>query len=73
MISRPLFMLFAFAAAVFQLSQQKWIEAAGLFGLGTGLVILHFRPKQRALAWVAFAITGAAMVTSLIVRMRSGS
>jgi hypothetical protein len=41
------------------------VEASGLVALGAGLIILHLaqtRPRVKPLAWLAFAVTAAAMV-----------
>jgi hypothetical protein len=63
-ISRVLVILLAFIAAGFQAGQGGYIQAVGLFGLGTGLIILKFaatRPTLRPLAWASFAVTIIAM------------
>jgi hypothetical protein len=70
-ISRVLVIMLAFIVAGVQARAGAWVEAGGLVGLGTGLVILHVaatRPRLKPLAWLAFAVTVAAMV---IVALRS--
>jgi hypothetical protein len=72
-ISRPLVILLAFVVAAVQLSRGAWVEAAGLAGLGSGLLILRVwgaQPARRRLAWLAFSVTGLAIVVVLL-RLRS--
>ena len=69
MISRPLVIILAFGAAVYRATQAAWVEAAGLAGLGAGLVILSLaarRPSLRPLAWLAFLLTAASIVAVLV-------
>jgi hypothetical protein len=57
-----------------RLSQQAWVEAAGLGALAAGLVALELsaaRPSLRPVAWVAFTVTLLAMVI-VFVRMQDG-
>jgi hypothetical protein len=71
-ISRLLVIVLAFAAAVAQVSRGAYVEAAGLVGLGAGLLILRQwgrDPRRRWLAWAAFGITAAAMAV-VAMRMR---
>jgi len=68
-ISRPLVILLAFGAAIYRLTQAAWIEAAGLAGLGSGLVLLGLaarRPALRPLAWLAFLLTAGSIIAVLI-------
>jgi hypothetical protein len=51
--------------AVFQGTRGHWFEAAGLVGLGSGLVLFILSPRRpvlRWLAWACFAVTLAAVV-----------
>lgn len=66
MISRLLVIVLAFGAAAFRASQGAWVEAGGLAALGAGLLILRMWPAQKRVAWIAFALTGAAMVAVLL-------
>jgi hypothetical protein len=69
-ISRILVIVLAFIVAGVQARAGAWVEAAGLVGLGLGLVVLQLavtRPRLKPLAWLAFAVTIAAMV---VVAMR---
>jgi hypothetical protein len=63
-VSRYLVIVLAFGTAVLQATRGAWLEAAGLAGLGGGLVLLKLsatRPALRRAAWVAFALTALAM------------
>jgi hypothetical protein len=74
MVTRYLVIVLAFGVAALQAWRGHVIEAAGLVGLGTGLVLLRLenrssinpggvaRPALRWLAWACFAVTAAAMV-----------
>lgn len=76
MFTRYLVIVLAFGVAVLQATRGHAVEAAGLVGLGTGLILLRLanpsplrpgeaavtRPALRWLAWVCFAITAAAVV-----------
>lgn len=65
MFTRYFVIVLAFGVAVLQATRAHWIEAAGLAGLGTGLLLLRLaraRPALRWLAWMCFAVTAAAMV-----------
>jgi len=69
--SRYLVIVLAFGVALFRASQGAWIEAAGLFGLGGGLVILKLaerRPGIKRLAYLGFALTAVAVVTVIMRR-----
>jgi hypothetical protein len=64
-ISRVLVIVLAFIVAGVQARAGAWVEASGLVALGAGLIILHLaqtRPRVKPLAWLAFAVTAAAMV-----------
>ncbi len=65
-------MVLAAGAAALQMSRGAWFEAAGLAGLATGLLILRVWPTQRRLAWIAFAVTAAALAI-VFFRMRTAS
>jgi hypothetical protein len=68
-ISRYLVIALAFIAGAMRVSQGAWIEAAGLFGLGTGLAILKLaRPSLRPAAYVAFLMTAVSIVIVLLRR-----
>jgi hypothetical protein len=70
-ISRVLVIVLAFIVAGVQARAGAWVEAAGLAALGAGLIVLHLaetRPRVKPLAWLAFAVTVAAMV---VVALRS--
>ncbi|HWB15045.1 MAG TPA: hypothetical protein VG538_01465 [Vicinamibacterales bacterium] len=70
-ISRVLVIVLAFIVAGVQARAGAWVEASGLVALGAGLIILHLaqtRPRVKPLAWLAFAVTAAAMV---VVALRS--
>ena len=69
MISRHLVIALAFGVAAFRLSQGAWTEAAGLLGLGGGLVCLKLgerRPGLRRFAWVGFAATASSIVRLIL-------
>jgi len=69
--SRYLVIVLAFGVVLFRASQGAWIEAAGLFGLGGGLVILKLaerRPGIKRLAYLGFALTAVAVVTVIMRR-----
>lgn len=72
MIIRTFVIILAFGAMLMQLTQGAWIEAAGLAGLGTGLLILRMWPSQRWLSWLAFSVTAVAMIVR-IVRLQAGA
>jgi len=58
--SRYLVIALAFVAAGYRATQGAWIEAVGLFGLGSGLVALKLsatRPGLRPFAYLAFLVT----------------
>jgi hypothetical protein len=70
-LSRILVIVLAFIVAGVQARAGAWVEAVGLVGLGGGLIVLHLaqtRPRVKPLAWLAFAVTVAAMV---VVALRS--
>jgi hypothetical protein len=70
-ISRVLVIVLAFIVAGVQARAGAWVEASGLVALGAGLIIQHLaqtRPRVKPLAWLAFAVTAAAMV---VVALRS--
>ena len=74
MISRYLVIALALGAACYRLYEGAWIEAIGLLGLGGGLVCLKVgetRPGWKRLALAGFAVTAAAIVTTLVLRSRS--
>ena len=65
MISRYLVIVLAVAAAALQASRGAWMEAAGLAGLGGGLLLLRLSPARPILrrgAYAAFALTAIAMI-----------
>jgi hypothetical protein len=69
--SRYFVIMLAFGVAAFRVSQGAWIEAAGLLGLGGGLVILKIaerRPAIKRLAYPGFALTAASVVAVLLRR-----
>lgn len=69
MFTRYLAITAALGAAVFKASQGAWVEAAGLLGLGGGLVVLKLaerRPAIKPLAYLGFAVTAASIVTVLL-------
>lgn len=72
-ISRYLIIILSLGATAMRVSQRAWVEAAGLAALTLGLVILQFvvprKPALKPAAWLAFAVTGAAMVV-VWMRMR---
>lgn len=73
MISRYVVIALAFGVAIYRMYEGAWIEAAGLLGLGGGLVCLKLgerQPAYRRFAWVGFAVTALAIV-SLILRTRT--
>ena len=72
MISRTLIVVLALGAAVLQASRGAWIEAVGLFGLGFGRLALDVWPARKWIAWTAFGVTAAAMVTVLVTRLQIG-
>ena len=72
MFSRYLVITLAFGVALFRASQGAWVEAIGLFGLGSGLVILKVaerRPAIKRLAYLGFAVTAISVVTVLRRRL----
>jgi hypothetical protein len=73
LISRYLIIVLALGAALRRATQDAWVEAGGLFALAAGLIILQLaqrKPAIKPLAWVAFAMTAAAMVV-VWVRLRA--
>jgi uncharacterized membrane protein len=72
MVSRYIVIALAFGVAVLQATRGAWVEAVGLLGLGTGLVVLRLTsdPAKRRLAWLAFLVTATAIVIVLL-RMRA--
>jgi hypothetical protein len=73
-ISRYLVIALALGAAVTRMAQGAWVEAAGLLGLGGGLLALQWarrRPEVKPVAWVGFAVTAVSMIV-VLVRMRHG-
>lgn len=71
MISRYIVIVLAFGVALFQASRGNWLEATGLFGLGGGLALLRFGPKEprfRRAAYVCFAVTAIAIILVLVRR-----
>jgi hypothetical protein len=74
LFSRYIVIVLALGVAALQASRGAWVEAAGLSGLGGGLVILLLsarKPHLKWLAWVAFAVTAAAMAV-VALRLRNG-
>jgi hypothetical protein len=72
MFSRVLVIVLAFVVAALQVWRGAMIEASGLLGLGTGLLILRLAGRHsplRQLAWLGFAVTAAAVVL-VLMRMR---
>ena len=68
MFTRYLAIMAAFGASVFRASQGAWVEAAGLLGLGSGLVMLKVaerRPAIKPLAYIAFAVTAISVAISV--------
>ena len=69
-MSRYFVIALAFGAGAYRASQGAWVEAAGLVGLGAGLVALKLsatRPVLRPMAYVAFLVT-AFMVSVVLIR-----
>ena len=69
MISRTLVIALALGAALYRATQAAWIEAAGLAGLGVGLILLTVsarRPALRWMAWFAFLFTAASVIAVLL-------
>ncbi len=69
MISRVIVIALAFVVAAVRFSQGAWVEGSGLVGLGAGLIIWHLSERRRALrplAWVGFAATAVAVVTTIL-------
>lgn len=70
-ISRLLVIVLAFIVAGLQARAGAWVEASGLAALGAGLIVLQLaqtRPRVKPFAWLAFAVTAAAMA---VVALRS--
>jgi len=70
-ISRYIVIALAFGVALFQASRGNWIEATGLAGLGAGLVLLRFAPREpryRRAAYACFVITAVAVGFVLVKR-----
>ena len=66
---RPLVILLAFGMAVYRLSQGATVPAAGLGGLGAGLLCLQLaktRSHLRWAAWAFFGVTAAACVVQYL-------
>ena len=75
MISRYLVIALAFGVAAYRMYEGAWIEAAGLLGLGGGLVCLKLaerHPAYRRFAWIGFAVTALAIV-NMVLRSRGFS
>jgi len=63
-VSRPIVIVLAFGAAAYRVSGGAFVEAAGLAGLGGGLLALRFaaeRQTYRRLAYLLFAVTAASI------------
>jgi hypothetical protein len=65
-ISRYFVIALALGVAVMQTINHAWVEAAGLFGLGIGLIVLRLaetraNPLLKRIAWISFALPIAAM------------
>lgn len=70
MFSRIIVIVLAFGAAAYRASGGAWVEAAGLVGLGGGLLALRLaagRLSFRRLAYLLFAVT-AFSIAWVIVR-----
>jgi len=70
LISRYLVITLAFVAGAMRVSQGAWVEAAGLFGLGTGLAILKFAPGRPAIKPIAYLALLVAVLSIAIVLIR---
>ncbi len=76
MFSRYIVIALALGLSVYRATQGAWIESAGLFGLGAGLVMLKLsasRPALRPFAYLGFVITAVAVAASLYRLYLSGS
>jgi hypothetical protein len=65
-ISRYFVIALAIGVGVMQAINHAWIEAAGLFGLGIGLILLRLvqtgaNPALKKVAWALFVVTIVAM------------
>ena len=72
MVTRTVVIILAFAAAAYRASQGAFVEAAGLAGLGSGLLLLRIaagRIAYRNAAIGCFAVT-AASILAVIIRDR---
>jgi hypothetical protein len=66
-ISRYFVIALALGVAVMQAINHAWVEAAGLFGLGIGLILLRVaemraNPLFKKIAWISFVLPIAAML-----------
>ncbi len=69
MVSRFIVIILAFAAALYRLSHGAFVEAAGLAGLGGGLLCLRLavkRPSLRYAAYMGFLLTGISILVVII-------
>ena len=72
MVTRVIVIILAFAAAAYRVSQGAFVEAAGLVGLGGGLLLLRVasgRTSYRNAAIGCFVITALSILV-VIVRDR---
>ena len=71
MFSRYVLIVLALGLGVYRALQGAWLASAGLFALGSGLVVLKLaekHPRLRPLAYLCFSGTALSIVIILIQR-----